>query len=675
MTDLITTFTARRIFICVVFVYWVCSPILGQSSKPDLTESSLETLLNMEVTSASRKQGKFLETSAAIFVISREDIRRSGLTSIPELLRMVPGLQVAHIDANKWAITARGSNGRFANKLLVLMDGRSVYTPLFSGVYWDVQDVLLEDIERIEVIRGPGASVWGANAVNGVINIITRVAKDTQGGLFSVGAGSHERGFASVRYGARAGSKGYYRIFAKYFDRGPFELPSGQDAQDQWHFGRVGLRADWELSPEDTLTLDAGLYGGRAGVTTTLVTSFSPPFEQTLVGQAHVSGGHVLARWKRTVSKQSNFALQLYYDRTDRSEFIQGEHRQTVDFDFTQQVAWGNHHDLVWGLGFRYTTDQTRPRVFAALVPASRQDQVWSGFVQDEIRLFSKRLHLTLGSKFEHNGYTGFEVQPSARALWSFTPHHAIWGAISRAVRTPSRADQDLRLILGAFPTPTGPPTVITAFGDPAFRSEDLLAYELGYRLNPDQRISLDLATFYNQYDDLRAFRPEVPFLALDPPPPHIVVPLRLVNGMRGQTYGAELAGNLNLTQRWRLSPGLTFVRQLLRAAPGTNSTLSEANEGDNPVWQAHMRSFVDLPHQVEWDLTLHLVGPLAAQDTPRYARLDMRLGWRPTETLDLCVVLQNLADPRHQEFNAFPQFASSTQVRRSAYAKFTWSF
>ena len=269
MRDFITTITVRRIFICAAFVCWVCAPVLGQSSKPDLTETSLESLLNMEVSSASRKQEKFFETSAAIFVISREDIRRSGLTSIPELLRMVPGLQVAHIDANKWAITARGSNGRFANKLLVLIDGRSVYTPWFSGVYWDVQDVLLEDIERIEVIRGPGGTVWGTNATNGVINIITRAAKDTQGGLLSAGAGNQERGFASLRYGARAGSKGHYRVFAKYFDRGRFELPSGQDAQDQWHFGRVGLRADWELSPEDTLTLDAGLYGGRAGVTTT----------------------------------------------------------------------------------------------------------------------------------------------------------------------------------------------------------------------------------------------------------------------------------------------------------------------------------------------------------------------------------------------------------------------
>jgi len=675
MRDFMTISTARHILICVVFVCWICSPALGQTPKPDLTETSLEALMNIEVTSASRKQEKFFTASSAIFVILREDIRRSGLTSIPELLRMVPGLQVAHIDANKWAITARGSNGRFANKLLVLIDGRSVYTPWFSGVYWDVQDVLLEDIERIEVIRGPGASVWGANAVNGVINIITKSAKDTQGGLFSAGAGNQERGFASVRYGARAGSKGHYRIFAKYFDRGPFELPSGQDAQDQWHFGRVGFRADWELSPEDSLTLDAGLYGGRAGLTVRLVTSFAPPFEETLVAQAHVSGGHVLARWKRMVSKQSNLALQVYYDRTDRSEVIQGERRHTLDLDFTHQLGWGNHHDLVWGLGFRYTTDQTQPRFFGVFVPDSRQDYIWNVFIQDEIRLFSKRLRLTLGSKFEHNGYTGFEVQPNARALWSFTPHHAIWGAISRAVRTPSRAERDGRFILGAFSTPTGPPTVITAFGNPAFRSEDLLAYELGYRLNPDQRISLDLATFYNQYDDLRAFRQEVPFLALDPPPPRIVVPLRLVNGMRGQTYGAELAGNLILTQRWRLSPGLTFVRQHLRAVLGTNSTLSEANKGDNPVWQAHVRSFVNLPHQVEWDLTLHLVGPLAAQDTPRYARLDTRLGWRPTETLDLCVVLQNLADPRHQEFNAFPQFALSTQVRRSAYTKFTWSF
>ena len=477
--------TALRMVLCAVVVCCASSPASSQSPKPDLTETSLEALLNMEVTSASRKQQKIFTTASAIFVIRPEDIRRSGATNIPDLLRMVPGLEVAHIDANKWAISARGFNGRFANKLLVLIDGRTIYSQLFSGVYWDVQDVMLEDIERIEVIRGPGGTVWGANAVNGVINILTRAAKETQGGLLSVGGGNHERGFANVRYGARAGSKGHYRVFAKYFNRGPFELPSGQDANDQWQLGRVGFRGDWQLTPQDSLTLDASFYGGRAGFAARLAVSFSPPFEEDHAGRTKLSGGYLLARWKRMVSKQSNLALQIYYDRADRHDFPLGEVRQTADFDFTHQAAWGQRHDLVWGLGYRLTTDRTHQHAFTAFLPASHKLSIWSGFVQDEIALFSKRLRLTLGSKFEHNGFTGFEVQPSLRALWSFNPHHAVWGAVSRAVRTPSRVDRDLRFILNIFPSPVGPPTVITIFGDPVFRSEHLLAYELGYRLQP----------------------------------------------------------------------------------------------------------------------------------------------------------------------------------------------
>mgnify|MGYP001584244380 CR=1 FL=1 len=675
MRELKAGSSSLRIVFSAVVLFWASSCTLAQKPSQDLSETSLEALMNTEVTSASRKQEKFITIASAIFVIRPEDIRRSAATNIPDLLRMVPGLEVAHIDANKWAISARGFNGRFANKLLVLIDGRAVYSPLFSGVYWDVQDVMLEDIERIEVIRGPGGTVWGANAVNGVINIITRAAKDTQGGLLSAGAGNHERGFANVRYGGHAGSKGYYRIFLKYFNRGPFELPSGQDANDQWQLGRGGFRADWQLNPKDSLTLDASLYGGRAGLAVAQVVSFSPPFEQTLAGQAHLGGGYVLARWRREVSKQSNLALQVYYDRSDRSDVSLGETRHTVDLDFTHRVTWGGRHDLVWGLGFRYTTDQTRPKFFTAFDPASRHDNVGSGFVQDEIALFSKRLRLTLGSKFEHNELAGFEFQPSVRASWSFNPHHAVWGAISRAVRTPSRVDRNVRIILNAFPVPGGPPTVITIFGDPAFRSEHLLAYELGYRLQPGQRISLDLAAFYNRYTHLQATRSDAPFLELEPAPPHVVLPLRITDRMRGETHGAELAGNLNLTHSWRFISGLTFLREHLHAGPGTTGSFSELNEGDNPAWQIHLRSLVNLPKQLEWDTSLHLVGTLASQDTQRYARLDMRLGWRPTETLELSVVLQNLTDARHQEFNSTSQFVRSSLVRRGAYAKFTWSF
>ncbi len=647
----------------------------GQSPKTDLSELSLEALLNTEVSSVSRKQERSFQVAAALFVIRAEDIRRSGAASLPDLLRLVPGLEVAQISASAWAITARGFNAQFANKLLVLIDGRAVYSPLFSGIYWDVQDVPLEEIERIEVIRGPGASVWGANAVNGVINIITRAAAQSQGGLLVVGGGNHERGLATVRYGGRAGARGHYRAYGKYANRGPFELPSGGSAQDQWNLGSGGVRGDWNLSAHNSLVLDAGLYGGRASQVLTRVVSFAPPFTLTRGDRTKLTGGHMLGRWTREVPGDSRLSLQFFYDRTDRYDISNGETRHTADLDFTYQKTLARRHDVVAGLGFRRTADRTDPVFLTVFEPRRRRDRIWSGFVQDELKLFSDAVRLTFGSKFEHNDFSGFEVQPSVRAAWTLHRRHVLWGAVSRAVRTPSRVDQDLRFVPSIFPVPGGPPTGLRVVGDRAFRPETLLAYELGYRLQAGQTLSLDLAAFFNLYRHLQASRSGVAFLETNPAPLHVIVPLELFNGARGHTYGLEVASTLNLSHRWRLHSGLTLLRQQLRLEPGVVLSLSLSNPGNDPAWQAHLRSHLDLPRQFAWDVSLQLVGPLPGQTTGSYQRLGTRLGWLPNEHLELSVVLQNLVESGHLEFLSGVQSVRSSLVPRTAYARIAWRF
>ncbi len=632
-----------------------------------LKQLSIDELLLTEITSVSKKNERLTDAAAAVFVITAEDIRRTGARSIPELLRIVPGLQVARIDANKWAVTSRGFNNRFSNKLLVLMDGRSVYNPLFSGVYWNVQDTLLEDVDRIEVIRGPGAALWGANAVNGIVNIITKSSKETLGGLVTFGLGIHTDYNLGMRYGGTIGKDAAYRIYAKGFQQNAFEDESGNDFTDEWDAFRGGFRVDIGKNGRDDFSFQGSLYDGTADQRITTTGLLTPPFSITTKDTIYFSGGHVLGCWRHLFSNNSQTTMQLYYDRTDRKEGVFGETRDTVDIDFQHQWEVTSRQEIVWGLGYRFSKNDTNGTFTISVSPDSREDHLFSAFFQDTIELFSNRLWLTLGSKFEDNDYSGFEVQPSARIRWRYNPHITLWSAISRAVRTPSRADQDMRVNLASFPGNDGAVNVMAIVGTDDFDSEELTAFELGLRWHPCSWFSADIASFYNLYDRLRSIEPATPFFEALPSPPHLVFPLSIGNKIDGKTYGVEVLADLQALPQWKLSIGYTWfqVDLDLNAASGDRSALEY--EGNSPDHQLQLRSYVNLPFRLEWDTMLFFVDQLNTFDVSEYWRLDTRIGWQAPHNVMVNLHFENILDDRHSEYGN-QSGINASEMPRSVY-------
>ncbi|MBF0399206.1 MAG: TonB-dependent receptor [Magnetococcales bacterium] len=635
----------------------VSVPTIGWSAiEESEQQAQMEQLLDMDVrelaeihlTSAARKDQTVMNTAAAVSVISQEEIRRSGMRSIPELLRMVPGLDVARINADNWAITSRGFNAQYSNKLLVLMDGRTLYTPLFAGVNWNLQDVLLEDVERIEVIRGPGGTVWGANAVNGVINIITKKAADTQGGLLTAGGGDREKFQGSVRYGGQLGDQAEYRIYGKGMDHAGLNRADGSQAADGWNAQRGGMRLDWHLSKRDELTMQGNLYR----------LSEDP---SALYNQKR--GSNVLARWTRTLPESAELSLQFYYDHTTSSSF---ENSDILDLDLQHRFHWSKTQEINWGLGFRQANIKVESSPLLSFTPPAQRDQTFSLFLQDEIALQGNDLKLTVGSKLEHNDYTGLEYQPSARLLWRPNEQEAWWAAVSRAIRTPARTDTGFLLTV-----PTGPTTVISVHGNPEIASEKLWAYELGYRTQPVPRLSLDVAAHYNRYDQLVSHE-NLPTL-FDPATGIITLNEKFDNKLIATTYGLETAVEWQATDQWKWRASHTYLRMDLdREHNSTDSTsLTIANE--NPRHQIQLRSYLNLPHDWELDTALYYVTTLPRQDVPALLRMDVRLGWRPSRTVRLSLAGQNLFDNQHLEFQGTS--LSSTEIPRTLFALLEWSF
>jgi iron complex outermembrane receptor protein len=653
----------------------VTLPARPQQKPDDLTNHSLEDLMNIEVTSVSKTEQKLSRTASAVFVITQDDISRSGATNIPDLLRMVPGLDVAQINASSWAISARGLNGRLVNKLLVMVDGRTVYVPTFGGVFWDVQDLPLEDIERIEVIRGPGGSIWGANAVNGVINILTKKAAATPGAMVVAGGGNLDQGFGTMQYGGDSGKSTDYRVYAKYFNQDHMPDPAGQSGADGWHVLRGGFRADSSLSSKDTLTVLGDLYSGREGLPTTVLTSIASPGPQGILTQVNLSGGYLQSVWNHVYSSRSDTTLQLSYDRYARSDAI-GETRSSLDVDFQHHYAWRERQDVVWGFDYRYSASRSAGSLTASLNPASLNTQLFSAFIEDEIVVVPERLYVTVGTKLEHHYYTGFSAMPSGRVAWTPSEHHMFWAAASHVVRTPATTDVSLRANLGAFPGPGGIPALISLFGNPHFKNEGLVAYEIGYRATVREQLSVDFAAYYNSYSDLQTTEPSAPFFEPTPTPPHLVLPLTFGNLMHGETHGLEIAANWKLTNRWTLSPGYAFERIHMHLAPTSQDTESVGEaEGDSPVHSAQLRSDVILPRGLSWGVSAYFVDRLADASVPSYTRLDTSVSWQLGERTSLSVVGQNLLRDRHEEFFDFTGTAKTTLVKRSAYAKLAWRF
>lgn len=650
-----------------------------QGKVPDVTAMSMEDLMNMQVTSVSKRTQKVADAAAAIFVITQDDIRRSGATSIPEVLRLAPGLEVARIDQNKWAIGSRGFNGRFDNKLLVLIDGRSVYTPLFSGVYWNIQDVLLQDIDRIEVIRGPGATLWGANAVDGVINIITKPAASTQSAIVEAGGGTQERGAGGVRYGDKIGDTTHYRIYGKYFDWGPSDYVTGATAHDGWDSIRGGFRADWTPAGANSFTLQGDIYRSNYNETLT-VPSLSAPYSNTFPNNGAYSGGNILGRWNRT-TEGGSMSLQMYYDNTttvDHSLFE--DHENIFDIDFQDGFRAGSRQQFLWGLGYRSILDGNDSSFTVSLQPNHVNLNQFSTFLQDEISLVDNRLRLTLGSKLEHNTFTGFEVEPNARLLWTLTPNQSVWTAVSRAVRTPALTEEGLRLNSAVVPpgTPQNPtpfPAVLAVFGSHQFNSEDLLAYEFGYRMQATSNLSLDIATFYNSYSNLRSAEPGTPFPEGGPVPTDIVIPFVAANKMSGGTYGVELFADWKVIPKWRLSGSYSYLQMDIHKNSDSQDPTADIPNGSSPRHQWYLRSSVDLPKHFDEDTTLRFVDHLSGLNLPGYYSLDAHLGWRPVRNLEFSIGGQNLLDNRHLEF--LPDFVntSPTVVKRSIFGSITVTF
>ena len=668
---------AGRIFLAGFLSVLLAGSTVAQNPRnvPDVTAMSMEDLMNLQVTSVSKRTQKVADAAAAIFVLTQEDIRRSGATSIPEALRLVPGLEVARIDQNKWAIGSRGFNGRFDNKLLVLIDGRSVYTPL----YWNVQDVMLEDVDRIEVIRGPGATLWGANAVDGVINVITKKAKATQSAIVTAGAGTEERAAGGVRFGSKLGDNTYYRAYTKYFDWGPSAYPSGITAHDGWDALRGGFRADWTPAGANSLTVQGDIYRSRFDETLT-VASLSAPYSNTFPNDGKYSGGNILGRWNHT-SEGSSMSLQMYYDNTtitDHSLF--GDHQNILDIDFQDGFHAGNSQQFVWGLGYRSIHDKNDASFTVSLQPNQVTLNQFSTFLQDEISLVDNRLQITLGSKFERNEFTGFEIEPNARLLWNLTPNQSIWTAVSRAVRTPALTEEGLRLNSQVIPpgTPANPtplPAVVAVFGSHQFNSEDLLAYELGYRVQATKNLSLDIATFYNNYSNLRTAEPGAPYPEGSPAPTDFVIPFVAGNKMSGGTYGVELFADWKVVPKWRLVGSYSYLQMDIHKNIDSQDPTPDNPNGSSPRHQWYLRSSVDLPKHFEQDTTLRFVDHLPSLGLPSYYSLDAHLGWRPVNSLEFSIGGQNLLNNWHLEF--MPDFVntSPTVVKRSIFGSITVKF
>jgi iron complex outermembrane receptor protein len=611
------------------------------ASVKELKKLSLEELFSLQVTTASRKPEPLSRAASAIDVITSERIHRSGATTIPDLLRLAAGMNVARFNVGSWAVGARGLNLNSSNKLQVMIDGRVLYTPLFSGVFWDVQDYLIDDIDRIEVVSGPGAALWGANAMNGVINIITEDAKQTQGTLFQAGGGTEEQVFGAGRYGGKFGESGYYRGYAKFFNRDGLLFANGTDAPGDWSMGRGGFRIDSGDPSTDSYTIQGDVYRGSVDLANR--------------SDSKTRGGNLLAKWSRSFSPLSTLEVQAYYDRSDRKVPFQfQEKRNMFDLDLQHRLQIRDSNDLVWGFNYRASLDETENIGTIQFDPQGRTIHLFSGFIQDEITLVPEKWAILAGSKFEANSYTNLEVQPDFRVLFTPQKNQTLWGSISRAVRFPTRIDTDFRF----FPVPG----VLAIVGNPDFKPEELIAYQLGYRFKPVRYIFFDVVGFYHSYDDLISLEPQ-----------GIGQPAIIGNGINADIYGVTISTNIEPQSWLQVIGNITFSHKKVDLDPDSHDISNAAGEGNDPDYFGTLHTMIDPLPNLQLDFILRSVGELPSPIVPRYVTMDIRAAYRLTNNIELSVVGQNLFQKSHPEFG--PDTPFREEVERGVYGRLSLSF
>ena len=663
----------REIWITVNFVvcfllYSMVTPLFVSAGDEDILEMDLANLMDVQITSAGRKSQVLSDVPAAVYVINREKIFESGATTIAEALRLVPGLQVARINANRWAISSRGFNGTFSNKLLVQIDGRSVYTPSYSGVYWDLQHVLLEDVDRIEVIRGPGATLWGANAVNGIINVITLPASDTQGGLVSLGTGTHEKLMAGARVGTKLNTDTYARFYAMGNDRDSFVKASdGSDGNDGWKNGQAGFRIDGDKGIRHAWTLQGDIFRVESEQDVAIRPVPQFPYNDAIVDSVKSHGGNILGRWTSKNSKQDIWTAQAYYDYNTRDEYSLGQTHHTLDMDFQHRFQPSGGHDVVWGMGYRMVRDDFSNTFQVQIMPEAQATHLFSGFVQDEITIIDDLLWLTLGSKIEHNDYTGIELQPNARILWRPAKRHSFWTSVARAVRTPSRMEDSGRILQGIIPFPMY--TQISLNGSPEYDAEKLIALETGYRYAATNNFSADISLFYNRYTDLGGIVQEEDRWTM-----------YFANNVKGNTYGMEFAVTW-LPVEWLETE---FTYSCLQMDITGDAYSKKTIEETSPSHQAGLRLGIDLKKNLRLNLWARYTGEIKFMDftnTDRYRyvvddsfALDANIRWQINGNMDLTVAGQNLLDGDFMEYGS-DSYLTPIEIQRTLYAKITWRF
>jgi iron complex outermembrane receptor protein len=625
------------IYLITILTIFPLTTIAENDDDIDYTQLDIEELLTIQlVTSVTSQEQQLSESAAAIFVITQEDLLRTGVSNLAEALRMVPGVQVSQANANHWAVTIRGFNNHNPNKLLVLVDGRSVYSPLFDGVLWEMQDILLEDINRIEVIRGPGSALWGANAVNGVINIITQPASKTQNTLLSFRTGYNDRLVVGLRHGGKVGKNGHYRVYGKYFQHDDFRNALGKEVHDHWQTVRGGFRLDLPMTNQDEVTLQGDIYGGDLG--------------QGKIDQSEdVYGNYLLAQWTRKLSPTSNTSLKLYYDQLQRDNSLSERTQTAYDLELLHNFMLTAKHTLTWGLGIRHLQEREN---FLTLLGEERDNTLYSAFIQDSFELLPKTLTLTLGSKFERNTITGFEIQPTARLLYQPHQHHIFWFALSRAVHTPSvsRSSHLANQQENAY------------FNHTDLNAETLYAQEIGYRFLPNAKLSIDSTLFYNRYENLLTVEPISNSNTY-----------RHDNQMEGYTYGLEIVSTWQATPAWRLSGSYSYLDMELHLKPTSRDTFSELAEGNIPHHQISLRSLFNFTPRTDLDIAVYYRSKQPNQQVKNYLRLDILIDWHIDTHLEFSMGVQNILDNQHPEFNN--DSLSTSEVEQEFYGQVRWNF